>query len=158
MCLPWPHRALTQVIGRLPRPHWGAPPVSVYAALFGRTPNCYGRAHSRYLCKLRDWAHSRSYAAVFWLYAINGRAHFSHRPMQLRAVHQGWAHSQAFGGNVSAFNANTTSQASMRFAQLVWPHGYCWYPPQIRKIRLSWSTTGLKVCKLTVLLSQFERV
>ena len=65
----------------------------------------------------------------FQLYAISGRAHFRHRPMQLRAIHRGWAHSQAFGGNVSAFNANATSQVSTRFAQLVWPHGYCWYPP-----------------------------
>ena len=91
------------------------------------------RELSRYLCQLRDWAQAQSYAAVFQLYAISGRAHFRHRPMQLRAIHRGWAHSQAFGGNVSAFNANATSQASTRFAQLVWPHGYCWYPPKIRK-------------------------
>ena len=138
------HRALAPGrIGRLSRPHRGAPPVSIYAALIGRTPNRYGRAHtqaagriprphrelSRYLCQLRDWAQAQSYAAVFQLYAISGRAHFRHRPMQLRAIHRGWAHSQAFGGNVSAFNANATSQASTRFAQLVWPHGYCWYPP-----------------------------
>ena len=98
----------------------------------GRTRRPH-RAHSRYLCKLHDWAHSQSYAAVFQLYAISGRAHFHHRPKQLHAVHRGWAHSQAFGGNVSAFNANTTSQASTRFAQLVLPHGYCWYPPKIWK-------------------------
>ena len=91
------------------------------------------RELSRYLCQLRDWAQAQSYAAVFQLYAISGRAHFRHRPMQLRAIHRGWAHSQAFGGNVSAFNANATSQASTRFAQLVWPHGYCWYPPKIKK-------------------------
>ena len=78
----------------------GAIPV----AMAGRTPRPH-RAHSRYLCKLRDWAHSQSYAAVFQLYAISGRAHFRHRPMQLRTVHRGRAHSQAFGGNVSAFNA-----------------------------------------------------
>ena len=134
--LPWPHRALAQAmgrlpraasgacpshralapghIGRLPRPHRGAPPVSIYAALTGRTPRPH-RAHSRYLCKLRDWAHSQSYAAVFQLYAISGRAHFRHRPMQLRAVHRGWAHSHPFGGNVSTFNTNATSQASTRF-------------------------------------------
>ena len=109
----------------------------------GRTPRLH-RAHFRYLCKLRDWAHSQSYAAVFQLYAIRGRAHFRHRPMQLHAIHRGWAHSQAFGGNVRAFNANATSQASTRFAQLVWPHGYCWYPPKIKKIHLSWSTASLK--------------
>ena len=127
------HRALApERIRRLYRP----PPVSIYAALTGRTPSRYGRAHqahSRYLCKLRDWVHSHSYAAVFQLYAISGRAHFRHWPMQLRAFHWGWAHSQSFGGNANAFNANATSQASTRFAQLVWPHGYCWYPPKIRK-------------------------
>ena len=78
--------------------------------------------------------------------------------MQLRVIHRGWVHSQAFGGNVSAFNANATSQASTRFAQLVWPDGYCWYPPKIKKIHFSWSTASLKVCKLTVLLSLFKRV
>ena len=67
--LPWPHRTLAQAIGRLPqaasgacpghralapgrigrlsRPHRGAPPVSIYAALIGRTPNRYGRAHTQ---------------------------------------------------------------------------------------------------------------
>ena len=94
--------------GRIPRPH---------------------RELSRYLCKLRDWAHPSPTLLGFQLYAVSGRAHFCHRPMQLRAIHRGWAHSQPFGGNVSAFNANATSQASMRFAQLVCPHGYCWYPP-----------------------------
>ena len=74
------HRALAPGrIGRLSRPHRGAPPVSIYAALIGRTPNRYGRAHtqaagriprphrelSRYLCQLRDWAQAQSYAAVF---------------------------------------------------------------------------------------------
>ena len=102
------------------------------AALVGRTPRPH-RAHSRYLCKLRDQAHSQSYAAVFQLYAISGWAHSRHRPMQLQAVHWGLAHSQAFGGNVSAFNANTTLQASTWFARLVLPHGYCCYPPKIRK-------------------------
>ena len=34
-------------IGRLSRPHRGAPPVSIYAALIGRTPNRYGREHSQ---------------------------------------------------------------------------------------------------------------
>ena len=34
-------------IGRLPRPHRGAPPVSIYPALIGRTPNRFGRAHSQ---------------------------------------------------------------------------------------------------------------
>ena len=72
------HRALAPGrIGRLSRPHRGAPPVSIYAALIGRRPNRYGRAHtqaaeriprphrelSRYLCKLRDWAQAQSYAA-----------------------------------------------------------------------------------------------
>ena len=75
--LPKPHRALAPgCIGRLPRPHRGAPPVSIYAALIGRTPNRFGWAHSRYLCKRRDWAHSQSYAAVIQLFAISGRAHF----------------------------------------------------------------------------------
>ena len=37
------HRALAQGrIGRLPRPHRGAPSVSIYAALIGRTPNRFG--------------------------------------------------------------------------------------------------------------------
>ena len=31
----------------LPRLHWSAPLVSIYAALTGRTPNRYGRAHSQ---------------------------------------------------------------------------------------------------------------
>ena len=141
---PRPHRALAQAIGRLPQaasgacpwPHRGAPGIylrcvdwahsqSLWPGAFpgrtGRTPGIYaiyatGRTPSPTLLG-------------FKLYAISGRAHFRHRPMQLRAIHRGWAHSQAFGGNVSAFNANATSQASTRFAQLVWPHGYCWYPP-----------------------------
>ena len=84
--LPWPHRTLAQAIGRLPqaalgacpRPHralvhghtgahpgiylrcvdWAALPIAVSR----RTPRPH-RAHSRYLCKLCDWAHSQSYAA-----------------------------------------------------------------------------------------------
>ena len=134
--------------GACPWPHRGAPPVSIYAALIGRTPNRCGRAHSQVAPGAlpgrtgRTPSINASYATGhtpsptllgFQLYAISGRAHFRHRPMQLRAIHQGRAHSQAFGGNVSAFNANATSQASTRFAQLVWPHGYCWYPPKIRK-------------------------
>ena len=34
-------------IGCLPRLHWSAPLVSIYAALTGRTPSRYGRAHSQ---------------------------------------------------------------------------------------------------------------
>ena len=186
--LPWPHRTLAQAIGRLPQAASGACPGhrALAPARIGRlsmaTP---GRTPGIYL-RCVDWAHSQSlwpgalpgrtgrtpgiYASYatgrtpsptllgFQLYAISGRAHFRHRPMQLRAIHRGWAHSQAFGGNVSAFNANATSQASTRFAQLVWPHGYCWYPPKVRKKHLSSSTASLKVCKLTVLLSLFKRV
>ena len=157
--LPWPHRTLAQAIGRLPQAAPGACPGhrALAPARIGRlsmaTP---GRTPGIYL-RCVDWAHSQSlwpgalpgrtgrtpgvYASYatgrtpsptllgFQLYAISGRAHFRHRPMQLRAIHRGWVHSQAFGGNVSAFNANATSQASTRFAQLVWPRGYCWYPP-----------------------------
>ena len=102
----------------------GALPIAVA----GCTPRPH-RAHSRYLCKLRDWAHSQSYAAGLpavchkWPGALPQQACATtrHSP-RLGAL-------QAFGGNVSAFNANATSQASTRFAQLVWPHGYCWYPP-----------------------------
>ena len=142
------HRALAPGrIGRLSRPHRGAPPVSIYAALIGRRPNRYGRAHtqaaeriprphrelSRYLCKLRDWAQAQSYAAGLpavchkWSGALPPQAYATTR------------HSPRLGhtprpsvANVSAFNANTTSQAFTRFAQLVWPHGYCWYPPKIK--------------------------
>ena len=49
------------------------------------------------------------------LYAISGRAHFRHWPMQLRVIPRGWAHSQALSGNVSAFHANPTSQSFMQF-------------------------------------------
>ena len=147
------HRALAPGrIGRLPRSHQGAPPVSIYAVLIGRTPNCYGRAHSQAapgalpVSMQATWLGTLPvHAAVFQLYAISGRVHFRPRPLQLRAIHRGWAHSQAFGGNVSTFNANATSQVSTRFAQLVWPHGYCWYPPKIKKIHLSWSIASLKV-------------
>ena len=42
------HRALAPGrIGRLSRPHRGAPPVSIYAALIGRTPNRYGQAQAQ---------------------------------------------------------------------------------------------------------------
>ena len=86
-------------------------PGALPVAMAGRTPRPH-RAHSRYLCKLRDWAHSQSYAAVFQLYAKSCWAHSRRRLMQLPAVHRGWAHFQAFGGNVNAFNASTTSQGS----------------------------------------------
>ena len=101
--------------GRIPR---------LLGAYPGRTGSCPG-IYASYVTGRRP----SPTLLGFQLYAISGRAHFRHRPMQLRAIHRRWAHSQAFGGNVSASNANATSQASTRFAQLVWPHGYCWYPP-----------------------------
>ena len=104
--------------GRIPR---------LLSAYPGRTGSCPG-IYASYVTGRRP----SPTLLGFQLYAISGRAHFRHRPMQLRAIHRGWAHSQAFGGNVSAFNANTTSQAFTRFAQLIWPHGYCWYPPKIK--------------------------
>ena len=104
--------------GRIPR---------LLSAYPGRTGSCPG-IYASYVTGRRP----SPTLLGFQLYAISGRAHFRHRPMQLRAIHRGWAHSQAFGGNVSAFNANTTSQAFTRFAQLVWPHGYCWYPPKMK--------------------------
>ena len=104
--------------GRMPR---------LLSAYPGHTGNCPG-IYASYVTGRRP----SPTLLGFQLYAISGRAHFRHRPMQLRAIHRGWAHSQAFGGNVSAFNANTTSEAFTRFAQLVWPHGYCWYPPKIK--------------------------
>ena len=167
------HRALAPGrIGRLPRPHRGAPPVSIYAALIGRTPNRYGRAHtqaagriprphrelSRYLCKLRDWAQAQSYAAGLpavchkWSGALPSQAYATTRHSPRLGALPGlrWQRER--------LHANATSQASTRFAQQVWPHGYCWYPPKIRKKHLSWSIASLKVCKLTVLFSLFKRV
>ena len=183
--LPWSHQTLAQAVGRLPqaasgacpghralapgrigrlsRPHRGAPPVSIYAALIGRTPNRYGRAHSQAAPGALPVSMQATRLGALpvlrcCLPAVCHKwsAHFRHRPMRLRTVHRGWAHSHPFGGNVSTFNANATSQACTRFAQLVWPHLYCWYPPKIRKKHLSWSTASLQVCKLTALLSLLQ--
>ena len=128
--LPRPHRALAQTMVRWPQVASGACPGRTGAhprylftlrwlgalpiAMARRRPRLH-RELSRYLCQLRDWAQAQSYAAVFQLYAISGRAHFRHWPMQLRVIPRGWAHSQAFGGNVSAFHANPTSQLFMQF-------------------------------------------
>ena len=128
--LPRPHRALAQAMGRWPQAASGACPGRTGAhprylftlrwlgalpiAMARRRPRPH-RELSRYLCQLRDWAQAQSYAAVFQLYAISGRAHFRHWPMQLRVIPRGWAHSQALGGNVSAFHANPTSQSFMQF-------------------------------------------
>ena len=100
--LPWPHRTLAQAIGRLPQAasgaclgHIGRLPQAASGAcpghtrahhryvftlrwlgalpiaMAGRIPRPH-RELSRYLCKLRDWAHPSPTLLGFQLHAISG--------------------------------------------------------------------------------------